>query len=215
MALTRLAAAAPLVVLSSVCLAADTPPVQDRGGGASAFYMGFQGGVIWAQDKVRQYSSQPSPQFRMSSNAAFGGLHVGYQRTLDHFVVGLEADYDLGKSGGASSTRAYQMDYRSTLRARLGYDFGGVTVYATGGGALISLQPRAARSEKDVAFGATLGAGLTYKLSRNWSAYTEYRYADFGAEPVQVDPGVQTGGAKGQHRATESSVRAGATYHFR
>lgn len=230
MALIRFALAAQLVVLSSACFGADKPVNLDaRGVAPSAFYVGVQGGMAWAQDKMSQYSGVTTAfGFNMSSNAAFGGLHVGYQRLLDNYLVAVEADYDHGGQKGAgtfvdttkSYTRTYQMDYRSTLRAKFGYDFGALSVYATGGGAITNLKTTASSSSTSYivsadsfGFGATVGAGVTYKLGRNWSAFSEYRYADFGTASVASD--ISSVRPKASHRVTETSVRAGATYYFR
>jgi opacity protein-like surface antigen len=231
MALIRFALAAQLVVLSFPCFGADRPTNSaTRGLAPSAFYIGIQGGMAWAQDKMQQYSQiLPLWRLEMSSNAAFGGLHVGYQRKFDQVLVALEADYDHGgkqgkavyNDGTTTFTRIYQMDYRSTLRAKLGYDFGPLAVYATGGGAMTNLKTDGLAStglaesqrQANFGFGATLGAGVVYKLSRNWAAFSEYRYADFGQSAARSDAGLAAG-AKASHRVTETSVRAGATYYF-
>lgn len=232
MALIRYAVAAQLVVLSTSCFAADYRSRADQPGVApSSFYIGVQGGAVWSADKMTQYRSvAPLFKMEMSSNAAFGGLHVGYQRVIDSVIVGVELDYDRGgKQGKAVYTdatpttfaRTYQLDYRSTLRARLGYEFGALAVYATGGGAMTALKTGSSAigtadtsSESAFGFGATVGAGVAYKLSRHWAAFSEYRYADYGHSTATSDAGIITG-AKAQHRVTETSVRAGATYHFR
>jgi opacity protein-like surface antigen len=231
MALIRFALAAQLVVLSLPCFGADRPIYSaTRGVAPSAFYMGIQGGMAWAQDKMQQYSQiLPLWKLEMSSNSAFGGLHVGYQRKFDQLLVALEADYDHGgkeakavyNDGATTFTRVYQMDYRSTLRAKVGYDFGPLAIYATGGGAMTNLKTNGyataglTESQRQVnfGFGATLGAGVVYKLSRNWAAFSEYRYADFGQSSATSDSGLATG-SKASHRVTETSVRAGATYYF-
>ncbi|MDB5642167.1 MAG: outer membrane protein [Hyphomicrobiales bacterium] len=231
MALIRFALAAQLVVLSLPCLAADRPTFASRGIAPDAFYFGVQGGMAWAKDKMQQYSQiLPLWKMEMSSDTAFGGLHVGYQRNFDQLVLGLEADYDWGgkqgkgvySDGTTTFTRTYQMDSRSTLRAKLGYDFGVFSIYATGGGAMTNLKTTGlattglgeSQRQENFGFGATLGAGLVYRLTRNWAAFSEYRYADFGQSSAQSDSGVATG-AKASHRVTETSVRAGATYYFR
>lgn len=230
MGLIRYAVAAQLVVLATSSQAADAPSRTAKGVAPSAFYVGVQGGMVWAQDKMQQYSIIiPLFQLDMKANAAFGGLHVGYQRLLDNVLVGLEADYDQGgKQGsgagvysGVTLPRTFQADYRSTLRARIGYDFGTLAVYATGGGAMTNLKTTAGASTVATvtsgtafAFGATLGAGVVYKINRNWAAFSEYRYADFGQSTSTTDPGLPVG-ARAVHRVNESSIRAGASYYFR
>jgi opacity protein-like surface antigen len=227
MVLIRLAVAAVIAALPTICNAAD-PAERLYGVAPSAFYVGFQGGRIWSTDKVLQYD-RFTPLFRMNmgSDPAFGGLHVGYQRIISGVIVGLEADYDRGGrqstqtyAGTSVFTRTVEMDYRSTVRARLGYEFGALSLYATGGGAMTNLKTTAAsdaapgvQASDNFAFGATLGAGVSYKINRNWAAFSEYRYADFGRVNGQADNGVHAGSVA-NHRVTETSVRAGASYYF-
>lgn len=245
MALIRWAAAASLVVLPQLSVAAErTPRLDLRGVPPSSFYVGAHGGVGWAKDKLEQYDSKAVyAEQTLGSDPAFGGLHVGFKREVDGVLVGVEADYDFGGSKKSTAIdypsssdptkagvlqRGYEYDGRATLRARLGYTLGVLSVYATGGGALanIKMSGSAVPAQTNTTytgpvtgqafgFGATVGGGFEYAITRNWSAFTEYRYADFGKVTLASDNGMLTSKSQAAHRITETSVRAGATYYFR
>jgi opacity protein-like surface antigen len=230
MSVIRIVVAAYVAAVSSASFAAEKPLALDAGTSApSAFYVGLNGGVSWAQERLGHYSEVVRRlQTNLGADAAFGSLHVSYQRGIDAFLLGLGgADYalDLNQGAGfyvdASSTRAIQFDGRSTLGGRLGYDFGAVAVYATGGGgwtsvAKTSSAPNAAPLWSGDLLGQSgmVGAGVVYKFSGNWAAFSEYRYAEF-AQTSALSDAASSGGAKGLRRFTETSILAGATYRFR
>ncbi len=234
MAVIRSLAAAHIAVLSSASLAAETPLDPAASGGASsAFYVGVNGGVTWAQERLSRYSEVVRRlQVNLGADAAFGSLHVSYQRGIDAFLLGLggagyalELDRGAGFYLDATSTpaRGSQFDSRGTMGARLGYDFGAVAIYATGGGGWTS----AAKTSSASATGAAplwsgdllgpsgmMGAGVVYKFSGNWAAFSEYRYAEFVQTSAMSNTGI-SGGVKGLRRLSETSILAGATYRFR
>jgi opacity protein-like surface antigen len=169
-------------------------------------------------------------QTNLGADAAFGSLQVSYQRGVDAFLLGLGgAGYALDLSQGtgfyvdATSTpaRGSQFDSRRTLNGRLGYDFGAVAIYATGGGWTTAAQtsPASATGAAPLWSGDLLapsgmmGAGVVYKFSGSWAAFSEYRYAEFAQTSALQDAGV--GGVKSLRRLSEASILAGATYRFR
>jgi opacity protein-like surface antigen len=233
MSVIRVIAAAHIAVLSSASLAAEKQLDPGAAGTSapSAFYVGLNGGVTWAQDRLGHYSEVVRRlQANLGADAAFGSLHVSYQRGIDAFLIGLGgADYalDLNQGAGfyvdAASMPAggSKFDGRSTVGGRLGYDFGDVAIYATGGGGWTSATktspaPSAAPLWSGDLLGKSgmVGAGVVYKFSGDWAAFSEYRYAEFAQTSALSDAGTN-GGAKGLRRFTETSILAGATYRFR
>lgn len=232
MVVIRILAAAHIAVLSSAAFAAEKPLDPDAGA-PSAFYVGVSGGVTWAQERLDHYGDAIRRlQANLGADAAFGSLHVSYQRGVDAFLSGLGgAGYALDLNQGAGfyidvasmPARGSQFDLRRTLNGRLGYDFGAVAIYATGGGGWTS----AAKTSPVSAKGATslwsgdllgpsgmMGAGVVHKFSGSWAAFSEYRYAEFAQTSALSDAGMGSG-AKAPRRLTESSILAGATYRFR
>jgi outer membrane immunogenic protein len=61
--------------------------------------------------------------------------------------------------------------------------------------------------------GWTIGGGIEYAVTGNWSIRAEYRYADFGhfADPTPFAFGF---GSFVNHHETENAVRAGFSYKF-
>jgi high affinity Mn2+ porin len=152
-----------------------------------------------------------------------GGYQVGYNRELaNHLVLGFEADASFpGTVDQAALARMpptpfnTTIDYIGTARGRIGYAFGTLMPYVTGGFAWG--HPEAALNDGSGAivrhyqFGWTAGLGLEFAVSGNWSAKLEYGYVDlarqtydlsgFGLANVNVDPRI--------HLAS-----IGLNYHF-
>lgn len=130
-----------------------------------------------------------------------GGVHVGYNAQWNRLVFGLEAD--LSASGYKSVQTSnfttpiagpgyhelrQEMPWMATLRPRIGYSFGKVLVYATGGLALVKskvtentvIPPGSSFSEPDRFSTATInsawtvGGGIEYALSKGWAVRGEY-----------------------------------------
>lgn len=152
------------------------------------------------------------------SGGALGG-HIGYNSQAGDWVLGLEAD---GTWNDTSGSRGFagptwvdaKADWTSSFRARVGYAFGNVLLYATGGVAFGGFDigvatPGLSSRVSETAFGYVAGGGIEMKLSDNWSGRLEALHYGFGDQTsnfatgsVPVDLGVTT-------------VRAGLTFHFR
>lgn len=226
MALIRNLVAAQLAILSTGCLAQEQPPNPERWTiSSSAFFLGVNGGIAWAQERLNRYSTVLAT---LRPRSPFGTLHASYQRGIDAFLgsveeakTALEIDSGAGFYVDAvrSPARGYNLADSSALFGRLGYDFGGLAVYATGGGGwtTVSKSTVAAsafpRIGERTAPGNALGAGFAYKIGGNWAAFSEYRYSEFTSSSL-VDAGLSPG-AKPTRRLTDSSFFAGASYHFR
>ena len=70
-----------------------------------------------------------------------------------------------------------------TVRGRVGYDFGGVMPYATGGLAVGDIKTeRVGLAESNTTnAGWTVGGGIEAALAPAWTAKVEYLYADLGS----------------------------------
>jgi outer membrane immunogenic protein len=81
---------------------------------------------------------------------------------------------------------------------------------AAGGGATAG-----AFSFSQTRTGWTLGAGVEYAISNNWSARAEYRYTDFGSFSNTTAAGTTFWSAAVlRHKLQEQSVRVGISYKF-
>ena len=144
------------------------------------------------------------------------GATAGYNWQFDpRWLVGIEAD--IGDMGLDKTSREYddsiidgsKATWYSTLRGRFGYVTGPSLLYVTAGGAWVHVTDTfggatalrnvvavPAIANTTTASGFTAGGGIETKLSRNWTAKTEYLFIDvgstnFGSNPFSV-PGVPT-----------------------
>lgn len=150
-----------------------------------------------------------------------GGGQIGYNYQYGQFVFGLEADFqgaDLKSRSAliASGVRASnELNYFGTVRGRIGYAFDRFLPYVTGGFAYGNVNnkittPFATFTNDNTQYGYTVGAGLEYAFTNNWSAKIEYLYTDLSKESINVP-----GGTFNQEVATKFSVvRAGLNYKF-
>jgi outer membrane immunogenic protein len=146
-----------------------------------------------------------------SSSKFTGGIQAGYNRQTGNVVYGVEADFGAFNLQGSRSTsgvypggtntftvtNSFNTDWLFTARGRLGWAASGWLVYATGGLAMSRVEvanlfsdDRAAggfsgatgsASASKTKVGWTLGGGLEYAVTRNWSIKGEYIYVDLGS----------------------------------
>ncbi|MET0719431.1 MAG: carbohydrate porin [Tardiphaga sp.] len=149
-----------------------------------------------------------------SPTGLIGGYQVGYNKQFNNgLVLGIEADATFGSPQDTARLTPEpfntSLNYAATARGRIGYAFGALMPYATGGvawgqtklnlndtgGDLIS---SATRNH----FGWTAGAGVEFAVGGNWTAKVEYAYLDLerqtydlrnaGLPNAGVDPNIHT-----------------------
>ena len=132
-----------------------------------------------------------------------GGLTAGYNWTLaPHWLVGVEGDigyfafYQNFKEYNDVLQAGTKADWYGTARVRAGYLTGPSLLYLTGGVAFVRMTDTfggdaitldATRSQI-TKVGWVAGAGIETKLSRSWSAKTEYLFIDTGTHSFGSDP---------------------------
>jgi outer membrane immunogenic protein len=135
------------------------------------------------------------------------GVTAGYNWKISpNFLVGVEGD--LGYLGLDRTFKEYndiiftgeKADWYGTVRARAGYITGPSLLYVTAGAAFVHttdtfgglvatgfpIVPGTASTSTRV--GWTAGGGIETKLSRNWSAKTEYLYIETGTNSFVSHP---------------------------
>jgi outer membrane immunogenic protein len=194
-------------------------------------YVGGQIGYAWGRDSVD--ISFPGfgvlDSFRDSPQGVIGGAHVGYNLQINQWVIGLEGTVDgtsLSKSftpGGFFSVVQFttRSDIQGSIRGRAGIAFDRALIYATGGVAFAGIENNYLQSVQNVSesfsktrVGWTVGGGIEYAVTNNWSVRAEYRYSDFGRftdSPFAAAPG---GPLSVRHHLTENQVQAGFSYKF-
>lgn len=194
-----------------------TPANADKGGG----YIGVSAGYGWTDAKAETAAIlTPDGYFIASSIPAIetagrqsvkprgviGGFDVGYDLRSGNLVYGVAADFSiLDGSDSASTTTPYpccaplgftikqsvKTKWMTTVRARVGYDIGGATIYATGGYAGLKARYTATftdnywpvfeqGSTSKYRSGWVIGAGADIKVGGRFSVQPEFLHADFG-----------------------------------
>ncbi len=163
-----------------------------------------------------------------------GGAHIGYLVSTQSFpglgsvmgaggVIGIEGDVD-----GSHYTSTYALgpitdttrqNIQGSVRGRLGIAVDRALFYATGGvafGDLGNTYVNAAGLSDSISntrIGYTVGGGVEYAVTNNWSLRAEYRYTDFGS--VTDNLATSTGGTVNvRHHETDNRVQAGFSYKF-
>jgi len=164
----------------------------------SGFYVGGHVGGAWADKNWTQtfpgaFTGNASS---FSADGFIGGGQIGYNWQTGALVFGIEADASKsGQSGSGAQTvpgwtSSTDINWIGTVTGRVGYAWDRVMVYGKGGFAWAdedhsqSLGGVLVSSTNASHTGWTLGLGLEYAITNNWSAKIEYNYIDLGARNV-------------------------------
>lgn len=232
------------ILVAAPALAADLPrrtaaaapapaPVFTQVVSWQGLYVGAQLGYAWGEAETI-YTAPPAlvGVGVVETEGLIGGLHAGYNWQRGSLVYGLEADVEYANTDGSAIVTlppattvlgavAVENQLRGSLRARFGFAFDRALLYVTGGLAVGKIEAAFAApagtpvaSGSDWRFGWTVGAGVEYALSSNWSARLEYRYTDFGDFNLTLPTGVIAGATSANIDTTEHAVRVGVSYRF-
>jgi outer membrane immunogenic protein len=157
----------------------------------------------------------------------FGGVQGGFDyQFAGNWVVGAEAQYSwlannnngvLFPGGTLVTSNNNQL---GSVTGRLGYAWGPALLYAKGGYAwrdnanltvVNAGAPAAFTTNGNHRDGYTVGAGLEYMFTPNWSAKAEYQYYNFGNTAFNTGPADIVGA---RFRNDEHTVKAGLNYRF-
>ena len=161
-------------------------------------------------------------------NGVVGGGQIGFNYALGNcFVFGVEADFSgssISGSGVLDNSQIYarlgsRVDYFGTARARLGYAFGRVMLYGTGGFAYAGVSTDTKAPDygvydhrSSIQLGYAFGGGMEFAVTNNIMLRAEYLRLAFnghnssGSDPWQMYHLTD--------RPTENIVRAGVDYKF-
>lgn len=176
-------------------------PAHERGAwNWQGLYLGANAGYGWGNDNAANYGGGAGS---LSPSGWYGGGQIGYNAQFNWLVLGLEADLqgaDISDSttlSGGFSNVTTDIDWFSTLRGRIGYASGSTLVYFTGGWAFADLNqtintPVVSMSQDGIETGYTVGGGVEWAISPNWSVKTEYLYVDLGEQTLSGPAGTYT-----------------------
>jgi outer membrane immunogenic protein len=179
--------------------------------------------------------------FGSRPKGVIGGAHLGYNLQLPSWnwfsssgvVIGLEGSVD----GTSVSTSVFDPfsgiivgnhpDVQGSIRGRLGIAWDRVLIYATGGAAFAGVKNQYTDTTgiftgtagilegiTKTRTGWTVGGGLAYAITNNWSIGAEYRYSDFGRYNDFVFGSLVTPVPIARHHLTENQVQGEVSYKF-
>jgi len=221
--MNRLLLAAALLSVATAASAADMqarpykapppPPMVSPAYNWSGFYIGAMGGYGWDSG---------------DASGGFGGGTVGYnwQFPGSQFVFGVEVDAagasikdsltaDIG--GGVLATEELKINSFGSVTGRAGFAMDAVLLYAKGGFAWANRKDSisvpalgVAISDSQSHTGYTIGGGLEYLFTPNWSAKGEYMFTSLGSKAYNLGGDVFDSGTIDFH-----TIKVGVNYHFR
>jgi len=185
-----------------------------------------------------------TPFGSVSPHGVSGGLQAGYNQQFGSFVVGIEGDIQgAGIADTGSATRSpieffpelratirsrSRTSWYGTVRPRIGFAFDNILVYATGGVAFGGVKDSftysdtenyfASASKTDTRVGYTVGGGVEYGITHNWTVKLEYLYTDLGDKTLS-SPETREGFStpytvSSKIRTDFHTVRLGVNYKF-
>jgi outer membrane immunogenic protein len=135
-----------------------------------------------------------------------GGVQAGYDyQFAPSWVFGVEANYSFLSTSSNFDNRGL-----GSVTGRLGYTWGTpALLYVKGGYAWADSRFTNGFTGNGGRDGYTVGGGLEYLFTQNWSGKVEYQYYDFGTTSF-VTPTRAIGG----FRNDEHTIKAGLNYRF-
>ena len=209
----------------------------------TGFFIGAHGGFGHGHTRFYDNFPVPDGELDADTrtNGGLFGLQVGYNYQIDWLVLGVGGDFSWSKINSNFSCFPFgdqvcsaSADWIASITGRIGVTNGPWLFYVKGGPAWMresitdlatcaGSQPRsragitAACNDpfygNDTRFGWTVGPGIEYAFSPQWSAWLEYNYYDFGSKSVPLYDG-GTGFFTEEIHQKLSVIRAGINYHF-
>ncbi|QCK88309.1 porin family protein [Phreatobacter aquaticus] len=186
----------------------------------TGLYLGAQVGGAWANTGYNlDIPATPNSGTGFKTSAFFGGVHIGYRWQVNQFVFGVVSDLELtsarGNDGGFGGTiDQINRRWQGSTRLVAGFAVDRALIYATGGlayGDFRYSRPNFdAQTITNTKIGYTVGAGVAYAISPNWSVSLEYRYSGYGSQGYAFAAGSQ----RTLTPYNEHSVRLGVSYMF-
>jgi outer membrane immunogenic protein len=203
--------------LAPVAPIAYAPPVYNWTG----FYIGGHVGGGFANSSWSDGLTGANDTF--NDSGFLGGGQVGVNAQFNWLVVGLEGDFSWTGLKGSTTDALHNsintnVDWTSTVTGRIGAAFDRLLVYGKGGLALAhddsSLTDFGSNTADSTMMrtGWTVGAGLEYALSKNWSAKVEYDYLGFGSRTLNFTTPLESVSSNANLNVQE--VKAGLNFRF-
>lgn len=205
----------------------------------SGFYVGGHIGGGWINSNGTFTGTTGSPldptgtSYDLNNSGFLGGLQLGYNYQMGNWVLGIGGDFSwIGASHDAATDASLyagavihsqeKTDWLATLTGRVGYALNDWLFYAKGGVGWIhqtyggyATAGGATEQYNDITDtrpGWTVGGGVEWAFWRNWSAFLEYDYLDFGTKNYTFTSTSVT--ATYDIKSAASELKAGINFHF-
>ena len=172
-------------------------------------YVGAMGGYGWSNNNGNDLKG------------GFAGGTIGGNVQFQNFVVGVEAEgawsnIEQSASIFGLATATDRIQAFGSLTGRLGVAFDNVLIYGKGGGAVASNKISVSAlglvaSDTQTHFGYTVGGGVEWGFTPNWSVKGEYLWAHYESQNYfanLVPPGFASG------TFDVNTVKLGVNYRF-
>ena len=212
--------------------AADIPskasPFSTSANSWTGFYLGASVGAGFGNNQFHTSSPVAGSALNSDTNihSWIGGFQLGYNYQINRIVIGAEGNFDwagFNKTLPCNPGGGYQFCFAApgwiaTVVERIGGVFGSALLYVDGGAAwthdeVMNLFSSGTYLGSQIRPGWTVGAGIEYQLSHNWSVKFEYDYMNFGSRQIALVDGVENGFIENIKQTTQL-VKAGFNYRF-
>jgi outer membrane immunogenic protein len=192
------------IALAAPAMAADLrmpvkapPPMVAPAYNWTGFYIGAHVGGAWGtKDWV---AVGVGPLGSHDIDGLIAGGQVGFNYQVGAWVWGVEVDFSWANLDGGHTDTVFvgnnttEVNWLGTATGRVGLAWDRALIYAKGGAAWVRdvytiTSPGFLAETRDTNWGWTVGAGLEYGLTPNWSMKLEYNYLDFGTERISFNP---------------------------
>ena len=227
--------ASALCVLPFAASAADLPvkapyrAVQPVPFTWTGLYIGASGGLITqgtTGTDLDGFWDTAGDQYGITGHGGIFGINVGYNYQMGNIVLGLEADIAASSLDNSLTTAgglglSSKLNSLGTVRGRIGYAFDRALLYATGGFAYGHVENNAYStfttshnsSTSGFQTGWTVGGGLEYAFTNNWTVRVEGLYVDLSTTTGSISTDGSVGCRFG-FKNTYSLARLGVNYKF-
>lgn len=190
---------------------------------SGAYVGGYVGGAhgLWTVDFYRNNNHGHAEE---GADGFAAGAWVGYNYMLNrNWLVGVEAEF--GNTSADQSNNIFDNDtsYASygpygSIRARIGYAFDRLLIFATTGLALANITndiQKGRNAGEEVVYddqlrtGFALGGGIEYAFTPQWVGRAEYLYSNYGSVTL-----VNRDGNRADFENELHLLRVGASYRF-
>jgi len=190
----------------------------------NGFYIGAHVGGAWGTIES-QFTDVPLPIASGSINGFLGGGQIGYNIQSGIFVFGVEADASWTNLQGTTPcfllvSCKREADFLGTVTGRVGLTADRALIYVKGGAAWAHFEHETsaggalvATADKTV-WGWTVGTGVEYAITTNWSAKLEYNFMDFGKNTLAFSSPIGGGGVNVDTTSYVHAAKFGVNYRF-